>query len=100
MCSGAAPAAKHISISPRLAASNLPPSVVSLFNISGWGFDFLWPYMLDYPKDKELCWKDSTDSKNQVIIQKPAFTFETAKYNLKNIESHKKQTPSLEEFFT
>lgn len=21
-------------------------------NYSGWGFDFLWPYMLDYPKDK------------------------------------------------
>jgi hypothetical protein len=55
---------------------------------------------LDYPKDKDLCWKDSTDSKNQIIVEQPAFTFETAKYNLKNIESHKKQTPSLEEFFT
>jgi hypothetical protein len=56
-------------------------------------------WTLDYPKDKDLCWKDSTDSKNQIIVEQPAFTFETAKYNLKNIESHKKQTPSLEGFF-
>jgi hypothetical protein len=56
-------------------------------------------WTLDYPKDKDLCWKDSTDSKNQINIEQPAFTFETAKYNLKNIESHKKQTPSLEGFF-
>ena len=56
-------------------------------------------WTLDYPKDKDLCWKDSTDSKNQIDIEQPAFTFETAKYNLKNIESHKKQTPSLEGFF-
>jgi hypothetical protein len=21
-------------------------------NYSGWGYDFLWPYMLNYPKDK------------------------------------------------
>jgi hypothetical protein len=55
---------------------------------------------LDYPKDKDLCWKDSTDSKKQIVVEQPAFTFETAKYNLKNIESHKKQTPSLEGFFT
>jgi hypothetical protein len=57
-------------------------------------------WTLDYPKDKDLCWKDSTDSKKQIVVEQPAFTFETAKYNLKNIESHKKQTPSLEGFFT
>ena len=38
----------------------------------------------DYPKDKDLEWKDITDSKNRKIIKKPKFTYEDAKYNVKS----------------
>ena len=51
----------------------------------------------NYPKDKDLKWVDVTDVKNKEIIDKPPFTFETAKYNLKNIESHL-SGPTLENF--
>jgi hypothetical protein len=84
--------------------------------ISGYMFRYIYPlnkkakklmengsslkWTLNYPKEKDLCWKDSTDSKSQVYIEQPAFTFEKAKYNLKNIEAHKKnKATSLEEFF-
>ena len=38
----------------------------------------------DYPKDKDLEWKDITDSTNRKIIKKPKFTYEDAKYNVKS----------------
>tara|TARA_Y100000590_G_scaffold182313_1_gene207820 strand:- start:1520 stop:2395 length:876 start_codon:yes stop_codon:yes gene_type:complete len=37
----------------------------------------------EYPKDKDLEWKDITDKKNTKIIGKPAFTYDYAKYNAK-----------------
>jgi hypothetical protein len=49
----------------------------------------------DYPKDKDLEWRDSTDAKNKVLVPKPPFTFEDAKYNLKNINSHKSKLDSV-----
>ena len=52
----------------------------------------------NYPKDKDLKWVDVTDVKNKEIIDKPPFTFETAKYNLKNINSHLKGQ-TLESFY-
>ena len=42
----------------------------------------------EYPKDKDLEWLDVTDKKDRKLIDRPPFTFETAKYNLKNIEAH------------
>jgi hypothetical protein len=51
----------------------------------------------NYPKEKDLEWRDVTDRKNKKTIPQPAFTFENAKYNLKNINAHKKST--LNEFF-
>ena len=42
----------------------------------------------EYPKDKDLEWLDVTDKKDRKLISRPPFTFETAKYNLKNIKSH------------
>jgi len=42
-------------------------------------------WSLDYPKDEDLQWIDITDSKNKKVIDKPAFTYEDAKYNAKNI---------------
>ena len=51
----------------------------------------------NYPKEKDLEWRDVTDRKNKKTISQPAFTFENAKYNLKNINAHKKST--LNEFF-
>ena len=51
----------------------------------------------EYPKDKDLEWMDVTDKKNKSKIDRPAFTFEDAKYNLKNIESHLKGS-TLENF--
>ena len=56
-------------------------------------------WTLNYPKDKDLEWYDVTDTSDKQKIQQPAFTFETAKYNIKNIEAHKKDMSStLEEF--
>ena len=52
----------------------------------------------NYPKDVDLEWLDVTDMKNKISISKPAFTFENAKYNLKNINAHKGEA-NLEEFF-
>ena len=51
----------------------------------------------NYPKEKDLEWRDVTDRKNKKTISQPAFTFENAKYNLKNINAHRKST--LNEFF-
>lgn len=42
-------------------------------------------WSLEYPKDDDLQWIDITDSKNKKVIDKPAFTYEDAKYNAKNI---------------
>ena len=53
-------------------------------------------WTLDYPKDKDLCWKDSTDSKKQIIVEQPAFTFEDAKYNLKKGNGSQDQVDSAE----
>ena len=55
-------------------------------------------WSLNYPKDKDLEWMDITDKKEKRYIDKPAFTFEDAKYNLKNINAHK-DGANLEEFF-
>ena len=57
------------------------------------------PWSKNYPKDVDLKWKDATDGKNKFEIDKPPFTFEEAKYNLKNMEAHKKNA-TLEEFLT
>ena len=51
----------------------------------------------NYPKEKDLEWRDVTDRKNKKTISQPDFTFENAKYNLKNINAHRKST--LNEFF-
>jgi len=55
-----------------------------------------------YPKDIDLEWRDATDSKNKVYISQPPFTFDDAKYNLKNINSHKniKDNTTFSELFT
>lgn len=42
-------------------------------------------WSLNYPKNEDLEWMDVTDSKNKKVINKPAFTYEDAKYNVKNI---------------
>ena len=42
---------------------------------------------------------DVTDKHNKKYIDKPAFTFENAKYNLKNITAHK-ENADLQEFFS
>ena len=52
----------------------------------------------NYPKDKDLEWFDVTDMKNKISVTQPSFTFENAKYNLKNINAHKKER-SLNQFF-
>lgn len=45
----------------------------------------------EHPKDDDLEWFDITDGRrNKKRISKPDFTFTSAKYNLKNINSHKK----------
>jgi hypothetical protein len=36
----------------------------------------------NYPKDKDLEWKDITDRKNVKTVSQPPFTFENAKYNV------------------
>ena len=52
----------------------------------------------EYPKDKDLEWVDVTDKKNKSKIDRPAFTFEDAKYNLKNINDNKDGV-TLESFY-
>lgn len=42
-------------------------------------------WSLNYPKDQDLEWLDVTDKKDIQVIDKPAFTYENAKYNVKNI---------------
>ncbi len=42
----------------------------------------------NYPKDKDLEWIDATDSKDKKTVPQPPFTFEDAKYNLKNMNEH------------
>ena len=42
----------------------------------------------NYPKDKDLEWIDATDRKDKKTVPQPPFTFEDAKYNLKNIEAY------------
>lgn len=55
---------------------------------------------INYPKDKDLEWFDATDGKNKKKISKPAFTFDSLKYNEKNVNAHKKnKNGSLEAFF-
>ena len=51
----------------------------------------------NYPKDVDLQWMDVTDKKEKKVIDKPDFTYADAKYNLKNINAHKKRA-TLEEF--
>jgi len=54
----------------------------------------------DYPKDKDLAWQDITDGgKNAVDVPQPDFTFEDAKYNLKNINAHKSNN-TFDKFFS
>ena len=55
-------------------------------------------WSLNYPKDIDLEWMDITDKKEKQYIDKPAFTFEDAKYNLKNINAHKDGV-TLESFY-
>ena len=55
-------------------------------------------WSLNYPKDIDLLWMDITDRKDKQYIDKPNFTFEDAKYNLKNINAHK-DGETLENFY-
>ena len=55
-------------------------------------------WLLNYPKEIDLQWKDVTDKNESKFIDKPAFTFQDAKYNLKNISAHKKSS-DLQNFF-
>jgi len=50
--------------------------------------DSSMPWSKKYPKDKDLEWVDATDSKDKKTIPQPPFTFEDAKYNLKNMNEH------------
>mgnify|MGYP000285893225 CR=1 FL=1 len=75
--------------------------------ISGYMFRYIYPlnkkakrlmekestldWTKNYPKDKDLKWIDDTDRKNKIYVDKPAFTFQDAKYNLKNINAHKEE---------
>lgn len=52
-------------------------------------------WSLNFPKDKDLQWRDATD-KEKVFIEKPEFTFDSAKYNKKNIDAHKKDADLTE----
>ena len=52
----------------------------------------------NYPKDDSLEWYDVTDKHNKKKIDKPKFTFVDAKYNLKNINAHKKEMSSIEKY--
>jgi len=36
---------------------------------------------IDYPKDKDLVWIDTTDKKNKTKIRKPSFSFDEIKHN-------------------
>jgi len=45
-----------------------------------------------------LEWIDATDRTEKRYIEKPNFTFEDAKYNLKNIGEHRAES-NLKEFF-
>ena len=57
-------------------------------------------WTLNYPKEKDLEWRDSTDGNNKFKVEQPSFSFKDAIYNLKNIEGHKKTNhSSLEKFF-
>lgn len=60
-------------------------------------------WTFNYPKDKDLEWQDVTagGGKKKTIPQ-PDFTFEAAKYNLKNINGHKKINTNnkFTDFFT
>ena len=49
----------------------------------------------NYPKDKDLKWVDKTDIKNKKDILKPAFKFDNAKHNLKNIKAHDIQSRAV-----
>jgi len=82
--------------------------------ISGYMFRYIYPlnkkakrlmenestldWTKNYPKDKDLKWIDDTDRKNKIYVDKPAFTFQDAKYNLKNINAHKEEV-NLNQFF-
>lgn len=51
----------------------------------------------EYPKDKDLKWRDATE-KGKPFIEQPDFTFQDARYNQKNINAHKKSA-DLTSFF-
>ena len=52
-------------------------------------------WTFDYPKDKDLEWYDTTGGKGKKFkVDQPAFTFEEATYNKKNIEGHKRSGES------
>lgn len=55
-------------------------------------------WTFDYPKDGDLQWFDATERK-KVEIPQPAFTYEDAKYNSKNINSHKSSLNTFEDLF-
>lgn len=58
-------------------------------------------WTFDYPKDKDLAWQDITaGGRHAVDIAQPAFTFEDAKYNLKNMNAHKKTENTFDKFFS
>jgi len=80
--------------------------------IEGYMFRYIWPlnkkakklmkrgstmtWGLNYPKEKDLAWFDKTE-RPKIQIDQPPFTFEDAKYNLKNINQTKEG--SLEDLF-
>ena len=72
-----------------------------IFKVNGYMFRYIYPlnkkakrimkkesslnWSFNYPKDQDLEWLDVTDKKDIQVIDKPAFTYENAKYNLKNM---------------
>ena len=53
----------------------------------------------DYPKDKDLGWWDITEGgRNRVEIEQPAFTYENAKYNKRNIDQYKSDQIKITDF--
>jgi hypothetical protein len=52
----------------------------------------------DYPKDKDLRWWDITDRKEKREIPQPAFTYENAKYNKRNIDQYKSEQIKITDF--
>lgn len=58
-------------------------------------------WTFDYPKDPDLAWYDTTGGKGKKAkIDQPAFTFEEATYNKKNIEGHKSKVTTFDDLFS